>query len=560
MSPAAAVAHPSPQTHTTPEIDRPITQTFSPSIWKDHFLNYSDESLEIGVEAKQQHEQMKEDVKNILLASAANPLESLKLIDTIQRLGVSYHFETEITEILGKLKKIESVDGFSIDDLHTISIWFRLLRQEGFNISSDIFKRFTNKEGKFHDSITSDVQGMLSLYEASHLMVHGEPILEEALTFSRTYLQSSLNESSPPFLTEQVRHALKQPIRKGLQRVEARFFNSIYHQDPSHNDVLLQFGRLDFNYVQKLHQKELKDISKWWKNLDFVSKLPFTRDRVVEGFFWIVGVYFEPKYALGRKILTKVIAITSIIDDTYDNYATVDELELFTDAIERWDISCIDQIPEYMRYCYKELLVIYDEIEAEMAKDGKEYQVPYAKEVMKRLARAYLIESKWFQTNYVPSFEEYVQLGLATCGYSMLTTTAYLGMGDIATKEAFDWASNYPKIIKSTSLICRYMDDIVESFEENKAHPISAVECYMRQNGVSHEEACAELRKCVDEAWKGVNEEFLEPRAVPIPLLTRTLNLARVMDVLYKDGDGYTHAGGVLKTYINDVFINHLPM
>ena len=70
--------------------------------------------------------------------------------------------------------------------------------------------------------------------------------------------------------------------------------------------------------------------------MDFVSKLPFTRDRVVEGFFWIVGVYFEPKYALGRKILTKVIAITSIIDDTYDNYATVDELELLTDAIERF--------------------------------------------------------------------------------------------------------------------------------------------------------------------------------------------------------------------------------
>ncbi|KAL5546120.1 hypothetical protein UlMin_005807 [Ulmus minor] len=541
-------------------VARPITQKFSPSIWKDHFLNYSDESLEIGVEAQQQHEQLKEDVKNMLLASAATPLESLKLIDTIQRLGVSYHFESEITEILGKLKNIahESVDGFPIDDLHTVSLWFRLLRQEGFNISSDIFKRFTNKEGKFHDSITSDVQGMLSLYEASHLMVHGEPILEEALAFTRTYLQSSLNESSTPFISEQVMHALKQPIRKGLRRVEARFFNSIYHQDPSHNDVLLHFGKLDFNYVQKLHQKELRDISKWWKDLDFVSKLPFTRDRVVEGFFWIVGVYFEPKYALSRKILTKVIAITSIIDDTFDNYATVDELKPFTDAIERWDISCIDQIPEYMRLCYKELLVIYDEIEAEMAKDGKEYQVPYAKEEMKRLARAYFIESKWFQTNYVPSFEEYVELGLKTCGYSMLTTTAYLGMGDIATKEAFDWASNYPKIIKSAALICRYMDDIVESFEENKAHPISAVECYMRQNGVSLEEARDELKKCVDEAWKGLNEEFLEPRAVSIPLLTRTLNLARVMDVIYKDGDGYTHAGGAVKTYINVLFINPL--
>ena len=59
---------------------------------------------------------------------------------------------------------------------------------------ADIFKRFTNKEGKFNDSITNDVQGMLSLYEASHLMVHGDPILEEALALTRTNLQSSMKE------------------------------------------------------------------------------------------------------------------------------------------------------------------------------------------------------------------------------------------------------------------------------------------------------------------------------------------------------------------------------
>ena len=93
------------------------------------------------METKQQHQQLKEDVKSMLLASAASPLESLKLIDTIQKLGVSYHFETEITEILGKLKRIvhESVDGFPVDDLHAVSLWFRLLRQEGFNISSGMF-------------------------------------------------------------------------------------------------------------------------------------------------------------------------------------------------------------------------------------------------------------------------------------------------------------------------------------------------------------------------------------------------------------------------------------
>lgn len=70
--------------------------------------------------------------------------------------------------------------------------------------------------------------------------------------------------------------------------------------------------------------------------MDFARRLPFARDRVVECFFWIVGAYFEPQYSLARKILTKVIAMTSIIDDIYDVYGTLEELELFTEAIDRF--------------------------------------------------------------------------------------------------------------------------------------------------------------------------------------------------------------------------------
>ena len=76
---------------------------------------------------------------------------------------------------------------------------------------------------------------------------------------------------------------------------------------------------------------------RWWKELDFATKLPFARDRLVEGSFWILGVYFEPQYVRARRILTKTISMTSIIDDIYDAYGTFEELELFTEAIERFD-------------------------------------------------------------------------------------------------------------------------------------------------------------------------------------------------------------------------------
>lgn len=54
-----------------------------------------------------------------------------------------------------------------------------------------------------------------------------------------------------------------------------------------------------------------------------------------------MGVYFEPEYSPARRILTKVIAMTSVMDDIYDVYGTPEELELFTAAIERFDFAPI---------------------------------------------------------------------------------------------------------------------------------------------------------------------------------------------------------------------------
>jgi hypothetical protein len=69
--------------------------------------------------------------------------------------------------------------------------------------------------------------------------------------------------------------------------------------------------------------------------LDFTNKLPYARDRNVECSFWVLATFFEPKYSQARKIMTKTISLLSAIDDTYDSYGKIDELELFTKAIER---------------------------------------------------------------------------------------------------------------------------------------------------------------------------------------------------------------------------------
>ena len=91
--------------------------------------------------------------------------------------------------------------------------------------------------------------------------------------------------------------------------------------------------------MPQLFELHLLQLIRWWKDLDFAAKLPFARNRIIEAYFWSLGVYFEPQYSLGRKFVTKVVSIATIIDDIYDVYGTFEELQLFTKAIERFEVN-----------------------------------------------------------------------------------------------------------------------------------------------------------------------------------------------------------------------------
>ena len=63
--------------------------------------------------------------------------------------------------------------------------------------------------------------------------------------------------------------------------------------------------------------------------------LSFSRDRIVECFYWAMGVFYEAKHSLIRTTIAKLVAVLTIIDDIYDSFGTLPELEIFTEAIER---------------------------------------------------------------------------------------------------------------------------------------------------------------------------------------------------------------------------------
>ncbi|XP_048235657.1 alpha-copaene synthase-like [Ricinus communis] len=137
-----------------------------------------------------------------------------------------------------------------------------------------IFEKFKDSEGNFKTSLINDALGMLSLYEVTHLSIGGEDVLDEALAFTTTNLQSVLPQLNT-HLAAQVSRALNRPMRKYLPRLEARNYIDTYAIEESYNTILLKFAKLDFNMLQELHQKELNVVTKWWKSLDVATKLPY---------------------------------------------------------------------------------------------------------------------------------------------------------------------------------------------------------------------------------------------------------------------------------------------
>lgn len=62
-------------------------------------------------------------------------LKQLELVDTLQRLGVSYHFEREIKKILTNVHVKNVRSHQNRKDQKRWALEFRLLRQHGFNIA-----------------------------------------------------------------------------------------------------------------------------------------------------------------------------------------------------------------------------------------------------------------------------------------------------------------------------------------------------------------------------------------------------------------------------------------
>ncbi|KAM0837933.1 hypothetical protein ACQ4PT_061319 [Festuca glaucescens] len=522
--------------------------SFHPSLWGDFFLTYQPPTAPKHACMRAKADLSREEVRKIVKSTNELP-KMLDLIITLQRLGLDIYYENEINELLHIIYNSD-IRG---EDLHFVSLRFYLLRKNGYDVSADVFLGFKDDEGNF---VVNNIRSILSLYDAAYLRTHGEKVLDEAITFTTSHLEGVLQQLSPP--PNGVYLALEAPLFRRARIVEMRNYIPIYENDPTKDESILEFAKLNFNLLQLLYCEELNKITLWWEELHHESKLGFSRDRIVEMYFWMNGACYEPQYSHSRIILTKMTAVMTILDDIFDTYGTTEESMQLAEAINRWDESATELLPSYIKTFYLYLLKTFRSFEDELG-PGKRYRVLYLKEAA---IQAYTKELKWRDENYVPkTLDEHLEVSARSSGgFTLTSASLFAGVGDIVSNDTFEWVLSYPQLFKSFDIFVRFSNDIVSSQREQTGdHYVSTIQCYMEEHGATMHDAREKIKELVEDSWKDMVRYCVAPTKQQALAVPRTVvNFARTVNNMYKHGDAFTSSHDIKEMitllYVEPVF------
>ncbi|XP_065002377.1 monoterpene synthase 8, chloroplastic [Musa acuminata AAA Group] len=565
---------------------------YQPSSWSDEYIQSLTTDTKVEEDTATRMEKLTEDVK-LLIYMKKGIEEQLQLIDHLQQLGVAYHFKEDIKDALWTIYgSMEEVSMLLKDNLHATALMFRLLREHGFAVSEGVFNRFMDEMGNLKANLRHQTEGLVSLYEAFHLAKEGEHLLEEAINFTTKQLKSLMGESLEPHLREHVTHSLELPLNWRMPRLQTRWFIEACQREAKMNPVLLELAKLDFNRVQIIYQRELREVSRyfelallesclvhsalvyelanfstnlwlsirWWSNLGLAQRLPFSRDRLMENYFWTVGWAFEPQFARFREAQTKANCLITTIDDVYDVYGTIDELELFTDAVERWDVNTMDKLPEYMKICFLALFNTTNDTAYNVMKEKGLDIIPHLKKAWADLCKAYMVEARWYHQGYTPNLEEYLENALVSISGPLATTLAYCTSDDV-TREALDGFQICPEIARWSSMIFRLCNDLGTSKDELRRGDVpKSIECHMHESGVSEDAAREHIRRLIRGNWRAINGDRSFTSRFEENLKMIAINIPRMAHCMYQYGDGYGKPDGVIEDRMRSLLIEPILM
>ncbi|KDP20673.1 hypothetical protein JCGZ_21144 [Jatropha curcas] len=481
-------------------------------------------------------------------------------IDNLERLGIDQYFRSEIETILDEIYRCWlQGDDEIFSDINCLAIGFRLLRMNGYRVSSEALTGLDDQQ-QYLDSVSEqdkDINTILELYKASQMAIlPSEPILEKINAWTTSFLRLALvnGACAQKKLYKEVEYALKYPHaslerlenRKSIELLEVdntRLLKTSYRCFNMDNKHLLELSLKDFNACQYIHQKELKILERWVKEYR-MDELKFARQKIAYGFFAAAAVLFSPEHSDARIAWAKFTVLVTLIDDLFDVGGSEEELLNMIALVKKWDRH------SEVGFCSEQIEIIFSAVYDTTNEFAVKAGIEQGRSVKDHLIEIWLIlldcmwrEFEWTRGKSIPSVDDYMSSAYVSVALGPVVLVPLYFLGCKLSEEAVK-SEEYDKLFMHMSVISRLLNDLTTVKRESEQGKLNSLALRVIHGGgsISEEEAIRETKKEIESHRRELLRMVVQTEGSVVPKICKDLfwKTSKIVHLFYMGKDGYS--------------------
>uniref|UniRef100_B9SIL7 Ent-sandaracopimaradiene synthase KSL3, chloroplastic n=1 Tax=Ricinus communis TaxID=3988 RepID=KSL3_RICCO len=478
----------------------------------------------------------------------------VSILDILEKLGIDRYISKDKERTLDDLHRcwMKGSDEIFLDPTCS-AMAFRLLRTNGYAISSDALSKFEEQKHLYNPK---DIKCVLELFKASQMAIfQNEPTLDRIYAWTSTYLKEKLLKGviSDKSLREEVDFVLKHPHAR-LERIENRKFIESYNVDNVSltktsyrfcnvdERYLLTFACQDFNICQSMHQKELDDLERWVIERR-LSDLKYARQKVKYAYFAIACRLFQPDFLDARISWVQNSVILTVVDDFFEVGGSLEALSNLIELVERWDEHLTvgyksEEVKILFHAIYDTINDLADKAYRKQGRCVKRHLVDtwliYLKSVLK--------EAEWVTNKTVTTMDEYISNGYISAGSGPIIFSSLYFL-EVLSEEIVN-SEEYKNLYMHTSMICRLLNDRVQAKSDGAQGKQNSVSLQViHGNGIiTEEEAVKEVTRMIEYHRRELLRMVVETEGSIVPKACKDVFwlMSRILHLFYMSDDGYS--------------------
>ena len=500
----------------------------------------------------------------------------LSMVDSLEKIGISHHFCSEIKTILNMTYSLwVQRDEEIMLDVATCAMAFRQLRMNGYDVSSDEL-RHVDEASTFHNSLQgylNDTKSILELYKASTVSVEeNEFILDNIRHWSSNLLREKLihdGVQSRPVFAE-VEYALKFPFYATMERLDQKWNIENFDLRGSQmlkteqlpccvNQDILALAIEDFTFSQSIYQDELQLLERWVKETR-LDQLLFARQRTTFCYLAAAATMFPPELSDARISWAKNSILLNIVDDFFDIEGSREELENLVTLLEKWDEHSKDEFySEQVKILFYAIYTTTNHLGTMASfvqdRDVKKHLI----EIWLQLLGTMITDADWRMRQYVPTVEEYMETAIVSFTLAPILLPASYFVGQTLLASVVN-GQEYNELFRLMGTCCRLLNDIQGFERESSEGKLDSVSLRVLHSdgSMSIEAAKESIRRSVASCRKDLLRLVLKEDSV-VPRACRELfwNMCKICHFFYSHTDAFSSPTEMVST-VNAVI--HEPL